>query len=93
MDAHLRPAMQGNLPLLLASDAVLMTHNPQPTQALVQEVARGGATKTVALATFVPHVEGSSPAPPREVWLVVDGSGSMGGGPERQARDSALMFV
>ncbi len=56
----------------------------------MQQVTRNGATKTVALATFVPHVEG---APPREVWLVVDGSGSMGGGPERQARDSALMFV
>ena len=29
----------------------------------------------------------------REVWLVVDGSGSMGGRPEEQARDAALFFV
>jgi len=38
----------------------------------------------------------SDQAPPaalREVWLVVDGSGSMGGRPEEQARDAALFFV
>ncbi len=35
-------------------------------------------------------------APPailREVWLVVDGSGSMSGLPTEQARDAALFFV
>ena len=29
----------------------------------------------------------------REVWLVIDGSGSMGGLPAEQARDAALFFV
>ena len=33
------------------------------------------------------------PPPPRELWLVIDGSGSMGGGPDAQARDAASFFV
>jgi hypothetical protein len=33
------------------------------------------------------------PPPPRELWLVIDGSGSMGGSPEIQARDAASFFV
>ncbi len=78
------------MPIMLLTPCLARCPAPQ---ALVQQVTRNGATKTVALATFVPHVEGASPAPPREVWLVVDGSGSMGGGPQRQARDSALMFI
>lgn len=36
--------------------------------------------------------EEEAPAP-REVWLVVDGSGSMSGGPEVQTRDAASFFV
>ncbi len=60
----------------------------------MQSVQRAGRTKTVALATFVPRLEAPVAAPaPREVWLVVDGSGSMGGEPERQARDAAHFFI
>lgn len=34
-----------------------------------------------------------APPAPRELWLVIDGSGSMGGAPEVQARDAASFFV
>jgi hypothetical protein len=37
--------------------------------------------------------EDSRLPPPRELWLVIDGSGSMGGAPEVQARDAASFFV
>ena len=38
--------------------------------------------------------EDSGALPPsRELWLVIDGSGSMGGGPDAQARDAASFFV
>jgi hypothetical protein len=67
--------------------------SPSP-QAMLQTVQRAGRTKTVALATFVPRLAAPAAAPlPREVWFVVDGSGSMGGEPERQARDAALLFI
>lgn len=37
--------------------------------------------------------EDGGPRQPRELWLIIDGSGSMGGAPEVQARDAASFFV
>ncbi|KAG2443412.1 hypothetical protein HXX76_001770 [Chlamydomonas incerta] len=61
--------------------------------------SRGGEQRTVALATFVPPL----PSPPaaadgkqqlrKEIWFVVDCSGSMSGRPIEQARQAALFFV
>ena len=76
-------------------------------QLLIQECVRpGGKKKTVGLATFVPRLppavasEQSSsggklpdPAPPLELILIIDGSGSMGGSPIQQATEAALFFV
>ncbi len=57
------------------------------------------APRTVALATFVPPLPdkpqqqqcqaggGTTPTLAREVWLVVDCSGSMSGSPIRQAKE------
>ena len=73
-------------------------------QLLIQECTRpGGKKKTVGLATFVPRLppviepsagaQLSDPAPPLELILIIDGSGSMGGSPIQQALEAALFFV
>ncbi|KAG2443262.1 hypothetical protein HYH02_009335 [Chlamydomonas schloesseri] len=65
--------------------------------------SRGGEQRTVALATFVPPLpsaaasaaagESSKQQLRKEIWFVVDCSGSMGGRPIEQAREAALFFV
>ncbi|KAL3131752.1 hypothetical protein ABBQ38_007471 [Trebouxia sp. C0009 RCD-2024] len=60
-----------------------------------QQAQRGPNLKTVALATFTPRLpeEGKGGARPKEVWLIVDGSGSMQGSPAQQAQQAAEFFV
>ncbi|KAG2443413.1 hypothetical protein HXX76_001771 [Chlamydomonas incerta] len=62
--------------------------------------SRGGEQRTVALATFVPPLPSLSSAAAdgkqqlrKEIWFVVDCSGSMDGSPINQAREAALFFV
>ncbi|KAG2497307.1 hypothetical protein HYH03_004890 [Edaphochlamys debaryana] len=58
--------------------------------------SRPGDPRTVVLASFVPPLPepGSArPALRKEIWFVVDCSGSMGGSPIAQAREAALFFV
>ncbi|PNH05173.1 von Willebrand factor A domain-containing protein 5A [Tetrabaena socialis] len=64
--------------------------------------SRGSAVRTVALATFVPPPPPPPPAASagpdkpqlrKEIWFVVDCSGSMGGSPIQQAREAALFCV
>ncbi|KAG2492817.1 hypothetical protein HYH03_008975 [Edaphochlamys debaryana] len=71
--------------------------------------SRGGEPRTVVLATFVPPALPEAPPPAaaaaeggggggakgvaREIWFVVDCSGSMGGNPIQQAQEAALFFV
>jgi hypothetical protein len=71
----------------------------------VQQCRRGDATKTVALATFVP-APASTPAPTAEsngaphlaplhteLILIVDGSGSMSGTPIEQVGHSVIAIA
>ncbi|KAG2443278.1 hypothetical protein HYH02_009348 [Chlamydomonas schloesseri] len=65
--------------------------------------SRGGEQRTVALATFVPPLPSASASAAagesskqqlrKEIWFVVDCSGSMSGSPIQQARQAALFFV
>ncbi|KAG2443277.1 hypothetical protein HYH02_009347 [Chlamydomonas schloesseri] len=65
--------------------------------------SRGGEQRTVALATFVPPLPSASASAAagesskqqlrKEIWFVVDCSGSMDGSPINQAREAALFFV